>query len=88
MGVMGMTSCEHVLERLWEFLDEELSPDEEVQVQQHLNICNQCFPRYDFQRAYFEYAHRIRDRDHASPELRRRVFKMILEQEAEERPER
>lgn len=82
MGAMGMTNCEHVLARLWEFLDEELSPADEIQVRQHLEICNQCFPRYDFQRAYFAYARRIRERDHASPELRRRVFRTILKQEA------
>lgn len=85
MSAMGMTKCEHVLERLWEFLDRELSAEDEIQVKQHLDICNRCFPRYDFQRAYFEYTRRIRDRDHASPDLRRRVFRTILRQEAGEK---
>ena len=82
MESMGMMPCEHVLARLWEFLDGELPPADEVAVQKHLDICNRCYPRYNFQRAYFEYAGRVRERDHAPPSLRRRLFEKILEQEA------
>lgn len=83
MESMGMVPCEDVLSRLWEFLDGELGPEEETQVKKHLDVCNRCYPQYDFQRAYFEYARRIRDRDHAPSSLRRRLFQKILEQEAE-----
>jgi len=79
---MGMVRCEHVLERLWDFLDGELSPEDEAAVKKHLDICNRCYPQYDFQRAYFEYARRIRDREHAPPTMRRRLFEKILEQES------
>ena len=79
---MGMMRCEEALERLWEFLDGELAPSSEAAVRRHLEICKRCYPQYDFQRAYFEYARRVRDRDHAPPELRRRLFRRILEQEA------
>lgn len=78
----GMMRCEHVLARLWEYLDGELPESENGAVQKHLEICNRCYPEYDFQRAYFEYARRMRDREHAPPDLRRRLFRMILEQEA------
>lgn len=80
----GMVPCEHVLARLWEFLDGELPPADEAAVKKHLDICNRCYPQYDFQRAYFEYAQRIREREHAPPSLRRRLFQKILEQEARE----
>lgn len=79
---MGMVRCEHVLERLWDFLDGELSPEDEAAVKKHLDICNRCYPQYDFQRAYFEYARRIRDREHAPPTMRHRLFEKILEQES------
>jgi anti-sigma factor (TIGR02949 family) len=79
---MGMMPCEHVLDRLWEYLDAELAPEDETKVKQHLEICNRCYPEYDFRRAYFEYTRRIRKRDHASPEFRRRLFQMLLEQES------
>lgn len=79
---MGMIRCEEALARLWEFLDGELPPDDETAVQKHLAICSRCYPQYDFQRAYFEFTRRIREREHAPAELRRRLFGMILEQEA------
>jgi len=82
MESMGMIRCEEALARLWEFLDGELPASDETMVKRHLDICNRCYPQYDFQRAYFEYTSRIREREHAPPALRRRLFEMILEQEA------
>jgi mycothiol system anti-sigma-R factor len=82
IGSTGMIRCEDVLSRLWEFLDGELPPEDEAAVKKHLDICNRCYPRYNFQRAYFEYTRRIREREHAPPALRRELFQKILEQEA------
>lgn len=82
MDSMGMIRCEEALARLWEFLDGELPPENEDAVKKHLDICNRCYPQYDFQRAYFEFTRRVQDREHAPPSLRRRLFDKILEQEA------
>ncbi len=82
MEAMGMMRCEDALARLWDFLDGELPAGEENAVRKHLEVCHRCYPQYDFQRAYFEYARQIRERDVARPELRRRLFERILEQEA------
>ena len=82
MRSMGMMECEEALARLWEFLDGELPPDDEEAVKKHLDICNRCYPRYDFQRAYFEFTRRVRERDRTPASLRRRLFARILEQEA------
>ncbi|MBI4539188.1 MAG: zf-HC2 domain-containing protein [Gemmatimonadetes bacterium] len=82
MQATSWIRCEDALARLWDFLDGELPPDEEVAVRKHLEICNRCYPRYDFRRAYFEYARRVGEKEHTSPELRRRLFQEILEQEA------
>ncbi len=84
MKSMGMISCEHALSRLWEFLDGELPPEDERVVQRHLEVCNRCYPHYDFQRAYFEFARQMRDREHAPASLRRALFRRILEQESTE----
>jgi hypothetical protein len=46
MEAMGMMPCEHVLDRLWEYLDDELTPDDETKVTQHLEICNRCYPEW------------------------------------------
>lgn len=82
MDSMGMIRCEEALARLWEFLDGELPPENEDAVKKHLDICNRCYPQYDFQRAYFEFTRRVQDSEHAPPSLRRRLFEKILEQEA------
>ncbi len=77
-----MIGCEDALARLWEFLDGELPPAEEDELQEHLDVCARCYPQYDFQRAYFEFTRRINEREHAPPRLRRRLFQKILAQEA------
>lgn len=82
MESTNMMRCEDALARLWEFLDEELAPEDEIAVKKHLDICNRCYPQYDFQRAYFEFLRRVRETHHAPPSLRRRLFQMILEREA------
>lgn len=82
MESMGMIRCEEALARLWEFLDGELPPADEEAVKKHLDICNRCYPQYDFQRAYFEFTRRVQNRDSAPPSLRRRLFEKILEREA------
>lgn len=81
MEAMGMIRCEDALARLWDFLDGELPPDEEEALQKHLEICGRCYPQYDFQRAYLRYTRRLAEREKAPPELRKRLFKRILEQE-------
>lgn len=77
-----MIRCEEALERLWEFLDGELEAASEASVQNHLEACARCYPRYDFQRAYFELMSRIQERDAVPRQLRRQVFEQILEEDA------
>lgn len=81
MKRVGGISCEDALARLWEFLDRELPPEEEAAVRKHLEICGLCYPKYDFQRAYFQYTRRIRARAGVSPEFRHRLFAELLTQE-------
>lgn len=73
-----MIRCEDALERLWDFLDGELPPSNEDEVRRHLEVCSRCYPRYDFQRAYFELMRRVRGRDSVPGQLRRRLFERIL----------
>lgn len=76
-----MIPCHVVLERLWAFLDGELEPASEEEVREHLAMCRMCYPRYDFQRAYFQLMRRLSDR----PEPRglgQKVFSLLLDEEA------
>lgn len=83
-GMMNMMSCDDVMARLWEFLDGELPEGERRTLERHLEVCGRCFPAYDFQRAYLEYARRLATREHAPVGFRKQLFMKILEVETEE----
>lgn len=76
-----MVPCDHVIARLWEYIDGELNEESAARVRAHLDICSRCFPQYDFQRAFKEFTRRSAQKP-MPPELRRRVFEAILAEEA------
>ncbi|MDT8436141.1 MAG: zf-HC2 domain-containing protein [Gemmatimonadota bacterium] len=79
-----MISCEEAVARLWEFLDGELEHVDEDEVRQHLEICRKCYPKYDFQRAYFERLRRAeKRRSERSREIRRDLLRKVMAQVAE-----
>ncbi|MCE8018001.1 anti-sigma factor [Halomonas sp. MCCC 1A17488] len=43
-------SCEEVIERLFDYLDRELDPQEATDVERHLHRCRDCFTRAEFER--------------------------------------
>jgi mycothiol system anti-sigma-R factor len=59
-GVRGM-DCKEVLIRLWEYLDEELMPEEAGAVAVHLSYCQNCYPAYRCDRALLDLVARQRD---------------------------
>jgi anti-sigma factor (TIGR02949 family) len=69
--------CATVMERLWAFLDGELEAGQHEQVREHLHMCERCFPRYDFQRAYFRMMQKLAE-EPLPPRIRRRVFQDLL----------
>lgn len=75
-----MIPCDHVIAQLWEYLDGDLAEPESEQVRRHLEMCARCFPEYDFRRAYLRFVRRC-STENVPPELRRRVFAMLLEEE-------
>jgi anti-sigma factor (TIGR02949 family) len=79
-----MIRCEEAMARLWEFLDGELDAAEEEAVRKHLEVCNRCYPKYDFQKAYFEFLQRTSGPAEGGVDLRRDLFQKLLEQEAED----
>ena len=67
-GVRGML-CKEVLIRLWEYLDEELRPEEAGAVSAHLSHCAECYPAYCCDRALLNLLARQRDQCTAPPAL-------------------
>jgi mycothiol system anti-sigma-R factor len=78
----AMLPCEHVLARLWEYIDGELEPETELAVQRHLEQCARCYPQYNFERAYTEMLRRMAQRMDP-PALRSRVLQRLLEEQVE-----
>lgn len=73
----GMIPCEEALGRLWELIDGELVPEDEVAVRWHVETCSRCYPQYDFQRAYLELLRRVRRGEAPASGLRRRLARLI-----------
>jgi anti-sigma factor RsiW len=55
-------SCEEVLTRLWEYLDEELAAEEAAEVRLHLSDCLRCHSAYCCDRAFLDLLARQRVR--------------------------
>ena len=52
--------CEKVLARLWEYLDQQLGPEEAGSIRAHLNGCTGCYPAYRCDRAFLRLLARQR----------------------------
>lgn len=61
--------CEDVLLRLWEYLDQELAPEEAGAVWNHLQGCSRCHPCYCCDRAFLALLARQRSRCRAPERL-------------------
>lgn len=72
-----MLPCHEVIPRLWEYIDGELTPERTERIRAHLDVCERCFPQFDFQRAFVEFLERQK-RAPAPPEVRRRIFQSLL----------
>ena len=65
--------CEEVLIRLWEYLDDELTPEEVEVIRGHLEGCRRCYPAYCCDRAFLALLARQRSRCTAPARLLSRV---------------
>lgn len=65
--------CEDVLIRLWEYLDEELGPEEAEVIRAHVGTCPHCHPANCCDRAFLALLARQRSRCSAPSRLVMRV---------------
>jgi len=47
-----MIDCHDVMKRLWEYVDNELPPDEARAIADHLAMCARCSPQHRFQMTF------------------------------------
>lgn len=74
--------CAVVKDKLYEYLDQEIDNAELVEmIREHLEDCKRCFPKYQFEKAFLTFIAEL-GRTNAPPQLRRRIFDRILEEES------
>ena len=70
--------CRSAVEQLWDYLDEELTPERMDDVRRHLERCGDCLPHHDFGRAFLAALASAREGEARAPEtLRRRVLETL-----------
>ncbi|AMW06270.1 zf-HC2 domain-containing protein [Gemmatimonas phototrophica] len=51
-GMDAMLDCEAVMRQLWDYLDQQLTPDTMQAIHGHLEQCQKCRPQAEFRRAF------------------------------------
>ena len=69
--------CEHVLERVYEFLDHELDEASGDAIRQHLVDCEPCMDRFDVEQAVKALVNRCCGGDRAPDHLRAKVLAQL-----------
>ncbi len=71
--------CRDAVDRIYEYLDRELTPEVRAEVERHLRACSGCFRHFEFERAFLRFLEaRARGRG-AGPEVKRRILKELLQ---------
>ena len=70
--------CEEVRIRLWEYLDQELGPEEATEVQAHIQWCRGCFPAFCRYRALLQLLARQRANCSAPAVLRQSLTSLLI----------
>jgi anti-sigma factor (TIGR02949 family) len=59
-----MISCSDAVRQLWEFLEQELPPDDAARIEEHLSVCRRCCGEVEFAEELRRFL-----ADHARPVL-------------------
>lgn len=73
----GRMICAECAARLYEYLDQELTPDVERAITTHLAECAGCFGHFEFERAFLAFVARSGGRGTAPGELRERILRSV-----------
>lgn len=70
--------CREAADRLYEYLDGELTPADDAAVRAHLAECAGCFSLFGFESAYLRFLEARTRARHAPPALKRRILDQLL----------
>ena len=72
-----MLDCESVMRQLWDYVDAELTPQRMDEISAHVEMCQRCYPQYEFERSFLD-AIAARRRTHSDPErLRAKLIEAL-----------
>ena len=80
-AAVAMIPCEEASARLFEYLDGELEDVSEEEVRRHLEVCEACYPRVQFEKHFLKALQRSQNGGPASGSLRERVLQALAEDE-------
>lgn len=70
--------CRQAVEHLYEYLDQEITPEIRHEVERHLRTCGDCLQHFEFERAFLRFLEaRARARG-ASPDVKRRILRELF----------
>jgi anti-sigma factor (TIGR02949 family) len=78
---MGNSSCDHAVEYLYQYIDEELTYFQASRIRLHLRRCPPCLDAYDFE-ARLKQVIRERGRTEPRPELFEAIRALIRQERA------
>jgi mycothiol system anti-sigma-R factor len=81
-GSTASLTCSAVLERIFEFLGGELTPEVDARIREHLAICGSCHPEFEHGRVFLAFLARHAQIERAPVELRMRILAELIEEEA------
>lgn len=76
--------CDGTIERLYRFLDGELTEERRREIQHHLDDCSPCLEAFDFE-AELRVVIANRCKDHVPDALRQRVRDALVDEEQRQR---
>jgi mycothiol system anti-sigma-R factor len=70
--------CRTAVQQLWDYLDEELTPERMDEVRRHLERCGSCLPHHEYGRVFLAALALAREGEARAPEtLRYRVMESL-----------
>lgn len=78
---MNQMSCQQALQRLYEFLDGEITPETAEQIRRHVEICERCYPEVRFTSEFRDAVERAARGQPDCPEPLRDRIAALLDRE-------
>jgi anti-sigma factor (TIGR02949 family) len=76
---MTPIGCREALERLYEYLDGELTPESADEVRRHVQVCDACYPQVKFTTEFRDALHRAAQGQPVCPDaLRLKVGRLLM----------